>query len=393
MCLHRILTGVLCFLSSWPAWAQRFDKSILLEGRKREFIVVQPSGNAPKNGFPVVFMFHGTSGDGEKMYQTSGWKELGETEKFISVYPSSLAYCINDPQEGMGVTTKWNNGDLQTAACPGQILRDDLSFIRSIVDTLKKGFSIDSRRIYACGFSNGAAMTAKLAVAMSDLFAATVSASGPLFDLDSGQVNPKIPCWFTVGTRDDRFLDAIGQGLSSFPYNDSALLILQNPIDNFLGSMGLKQTYSSKDSIAKLTFYQFNRDLNNMLTENKFVFLLAKDMFHVFPNGTNYPVFESAPLYWNQFFKNIIKPLSTPVNYQKTVKRSWTLVSNINQTHLWIKSEFPLIREKINIVDYLGQVYQTLELNGMDQRVDISGLAPGLYFIQGKLGSGKFVRL
>ena len=30
-----------------------------------------------------------------------------------------------------------------------------------------------------------------------------------------------------------------------------------------------------------------------MPTENKFVFILAEDLFHVFPNGTNYHVFES----------------------------------------------------------------------------------------------------
>lgn len=64
----------------------RRDFTVNFEGVNREFIVVRPSGVVPAGGYPVVFMLHGTSGDGEKFYQGSGWKEKGEAEKFIRFF-------------------------------------------------------------------------------------------------------------------------------------------------------------------------------------------------------------------------------------------------------------------------------------------------------------------
>ena len=50
----------------------------IIDGDTREYYVHVPAaynGTAPA---PVVFMLHGTSGDGENFYNISGWKELGE---------------------------------------------------------------------------------------------------------------------------------------------------------------------------------------------------------------------------------------------------------------------------------------------------------------------------
>ncbi len=58
----------------------RTDFTLKLDGADREYIVVKPSGVVPPGGYPVVFMFHGTSGDGEQFYNTSRWKEKGEKE-------------------------------------------------------------------------------------------------------------------------------------------------------------------------------------------------------------------------------------------------------------------------------------------------------------------------
>ncbi|MFZ1255451.1 MAG: hypothetical protein WAR77_03820, partial [Saprospiraceae bacterium] len=71
---------------------QRYDIQFMLDGHVRECIIVKPSTAPPVGGYPVVFMLHGTSGDGEKFYNISGWKELGQAENFITVFPSSLSW-------------------------------------------------------------------------------------------------------------------------------------------------------------------------------------------------------------------------------------------------------------------------------------------------------------
>ncbi|MBK6821839.1 MAG: hypothetical protein IPO72_00480 [Saprospiraceae bacterium] len=64
----------------------RYDINLISEGRLRECIVVKPSTSPPIGGYPIVFMLHGTSQDGELFYDNSGWKELGEQENFITVF-------------------------------------------------------------------------------------------------------------------------------------------------------------------------------------------------------------------------------------------------------------------------------------------------------------------
>lgn len=369
--------------------AQRFDKQVNLEGRNREFIISKPTGTVPPGGYPVVVMMHGTSGTGELFYQTSGWKELGQQEKFISVFPSSLSYCIQEDGKNINFT-KWNNGDLQTVACPGQVFRDDILFLRTVIDTLNAGFQINPRRIFLCGFSNGAVMAAKAAVEMSDIIAGSVAASGILHPLDTGQIQPRLPCWLTIGMLDDRFLTALN--VKYIPYNDSALIILNGILNQFTTSLGLQNQYTRKDSSTNLTFYEFGKLNNGATATNKFIFLLARNMFHVFPNGTNYPFFESAPLYWNLFFKNIIKSSTTPIESAAAVNQRINFYPN--PTHSFIKIEFPLSLQQnlLSIIDARGNLVKSLKGQSLGQPIPVHDLPAGVYVVVAGAYRGKFVK-
>lgn len=387
-CLFLILS---CF--KLPiAFGQRFDKTVRLEGRNREFIISKPIGAVPPGGYPVVVMLHGTTGNGELFYQTSGWKELGQQEKFISVFPSSLAYCVQEEGKS-SVVTKWNNGDLQSAACPGQEFKDDVLFMRTVIDTLKSGFQINSQRIYFCGFSNGGVHTAKLAVEMSDIIAASVSASGILHSLDSGTIRPAIPCWLTIGTQDDRFLDAlVNFNIRSIPYNDSALTLFSGILDNFTAGLGLQNQYTRKDSSTNLMFYEYSRLKNGEPASARFIFLLARNMFHVFPNGTNYPFFESAPLYWHFFFKNIVKSSTTPLQSVPTPNPQLKVYPNPAQAYIRIKSPFYPRPSISHIVDARGQLVKQVRIQSADGVIPVHDLPAGLYVLVSGANQVKFIK-
>ncbi|MCB0570845.1 MAG: hypothetical protein KDC66_13815, partial [Phaeodactylibacter sp.] len=79
----------------------------VIDGDTREYYVHVPTGYDEEQPTPVVFMLHGTSGDGEKFYNISGWKEVGEKENILTVYPSSWHHCIIEDGQTMN-TTKWN---------------------------------------------------------------------------------------------------------------------------------------------------------------------------------------------------------------------------------------------------------------------------------------------
>ena len=102
-----------------------------IDGDDREYYVHVPTNYNSGIATPVVFMLHGTSGDGEKFYDGSGWKEVGETENILTVFPSSWRYrIIVDGQTG--ITTKWNSLPAEWTFSPGEIPRDDIKFLRTV---------------------------------------------------------------------------------------------------------------------------------------------------------------------------------------------------------------------------------------------------------------------
>jgi polyhydroxybutyrate depolymerase len=298
----KLLLSLALVLCASLSFAQtRINAKIEVDSVEREFIVVVPSGTAPVGGYPMVFMFHGTSGDGEKFYNISGWKEKGEAEKIVTVFPSSLRYCVTEDSAAPHMTTKWNNGDLQIVACPGQTLKDDVKFVRMMVDTITKLLSIDRTRIYASGFSNGGVFTAKLAVEASDIFAAITTSAGPM--LDSGKAKRMIPTIFSIGTLDDRACAAFG--VSEIPFNDSCAIVLAAFSKQFLQIFGLSLEYT-RDSTALVMRYRFNSLAAAATWEYNFV--LFNGLGHNFPNGTNFPI-AAVDLFW-PFFQQYTLPLS-----------------------------------------------------------------------------------
>ncbi len=307
MTMYKKYLFTFLVLSCYELFSQRFDFKFLFDGVQREFILVRPSGTIPSGGFPIVMMLHGTTGDGEKFFSISGWKELGEKEKFITIYPSSLAYCyVGDL--GFNVTnTKWNNGDLQSVKCPNKIqdFKDDVKFLRKVIDTVQKIANINPKKIFVAGFSNGSVMANKLAVEASDIFAAAASNAGQLHPLDSGKPLKYIPVWQTIGVADDYIVEQIGKPL---PFNDSLTAFVPKMSSVIRGAENISDTNSLAKSEYLFT-YTFNKPKQKGQT-NYFLYSYIKDLTHLFPNGVNHPVAASV-LYWD-FFKQVTS-IATPL--------------------------------------------------------------------------------
>jgi polyhydroxybutyrate depolymerase len=306
--MKYILTMLLFLATSCFSQAQtRIDATMLVDSAQREFIVSIPSGAAPSGGYPLVFMFHGTSQNGEIFYNESQWKEKGEVEKFITVFPTALRYCIDEDGVQRN-TTKWHNGELEEIACPGQYLKNDLHFVRAMIDSIKQRFPIDARKIYASGFSNGAGFASKLAVEMSDVFSAVAVSGGALSVGDSAAPVRPIPVWFSLGTLDDKWLASFAAlGITEFPFNDSTLMFLSRPIRRFLAVLNLKEEYT-RTEVGRTITYIFRTPAVPSDSSAEFRFTLINNMFHVYPNGSNVPIM-AADIFWD-FFSNYSIPLS-----------------------------------------------------------------------------------
>ncbi|MBK9107431.1 MAG: T9SS type A sorting domain-containing protein [Saprospiraceae bacterium] len=300
--MKRIFTITLFLFTLFQLYSQRrYDVRFPLDGHMRECIVVQPSTPPPPGGYPIVYMLHGTSGDGEKFYNISGWKELGEEENFITVFPSSLSWCfVEDGIEKHN--TRWINGSVTENPCSGapQNYVDDVKFLKLLAKLISDSLPVNRSMIFACGFSNGCSMIHKLAVDAGDVFAALAGCSSVLAQSDSARPIVRVPLWTLVGSLDDRF---IVPPFTELPFgNDSILGYLKDPIRRTLGCQGLEESFV-KTETDSLHTYQFLVNKTGEVAA-PYIFTLAKGMTHEFPNGSNY--FFNGPRRFWEFFKRSI---------------------------------------------------------------------------------------
>lgn len=354
---------IIAFMCYSVSIAQRVDSKIIVNNQPREFITVKPSGLSPSGGYPMVFMLHGTSGDGEKFYNISGWKELGEKEKIVTVFPTALTYCwVEDGIQKN--TTKWSDSETFGKLCPGETPKDDISFFRKMIDTITKVLPINKKMIFVSGFSSGGVMASKLGVDLAGIISAAGCSAGFLNENDTvSSLKPKIPFWEIIGTHDSHFLE------SSFkrpaPFNDSILAWTQFNIRNYLNTLDLTDKYSKDSTPISLT-YEFKTPVPGN-TGGYFKYTLFKGLEHEYFNGKNYlPNNTSLPteaeLFW-EFFKQAVNTI-TPVQEIKLYTPSIRAYPNPSKNVVYL--DFTDYRNTepiyIQIMDLTGKLVKTTSL-------------------------------
>lgn len=266
--------------------------TVRVDGDAREYYVHVPKNYQPKRKTAVVLMLHGTSGTGNKFYRISGWKELGDRENVLTVFPSSWEYCIHS-QGQTYTTTKWNVYPTSSYSyCSGQTPRNDIKFLNKIVSQLHKKFNVDNRRIYLVGFSNGGAMAFRCAVEMSSVFAAIVEASGTATLVDTYQPIQNIPIALQVGSVE------INIPMQAFQHALKNNLSLQTAIGNHANNFN----FSTNSNITGNPNHMLTATFQSIPAADprEFVIMLVKNLGHKYPNGRNHPM-RAAKVHWDWF--------------------------------------------------------------------------------------------
>ena len=280
--------------------------TLVTDGITREYYVHVPSGYNVKTPIPVVFMLHGSGGNGEKFYNISGWKEVGETENILTVFPSSRQYsCVFDDGVKKHNAEKWNSYDLEL--CNGETAADDVTFLSQVIDSLKQVYHVDEKRIYMVGFSNGGEMSSRAAIELSDKLAAAVACAGALPVDTSFLPVRKLPVLLEVGNLDDNLLAKLGttnplpmdidQLFSNFP-------AVREVTNTFVNAFALDSNYTTGGDPNTFVY----ADYTGLTAKNDqaFRFMLVKGLGHSYPNGKNHPM-KGAEVQW-EWMKNYQLP-------------------------------------------------------------------------------------
>lgn len=276
-------------------------------GTSREFYVHVPEGYTGESATPVVFMLHGTGGNGLEFYENSGWREVGDTENIITVFPSAIQYCIIDDGVVKNIT-KWNSVPASWTFCADEIQYDDIEFFKEIITDLNENLNVDNRRIYLVGFSNGGEMAAKCSIEMSDVFAAIVESAGSFYVEDCLNIPTytpirKMPITLQIGNRD------YGPGNIGDPiplsYFDT---LLTTPCLDIRNGTHYNKAHAQINSFELNPEFVLTGDTNSIVVAsysaldgdplNKFNFVFVDSLAHAYPNGINHPI-HAAVLNWD----------------------------------------------------------------------------------------------
>ncbi|KAA1425709.1 alpha/beta hydrolase family esterase [Nocardioides antri] len=128
----------------------------LPDGAEVEYLLHAPPAVERGRPLPLVLVFHGSPGSPEDMARLTRFDALADDEGFLVVYPSS----VGDPEE-----------------------------VGALLDRLTDVWPVDTRRVYAAGFSRGASTTYVLAEDLSRRIAAFAPVSG----IQYGDFAPRSP--------------------------------------------------------------------------------------------------------------------------------------------------------------------------------------------------------
>ncbi|MES2629202.1 MAG: T9SS type A sorting domain-containing protein [Bacteroidota bacterium] len=370
---------VLSFLLLFCTFAnaqQNTAHTLVHQGYTRNFLVHTPPGYNPAIKYPVVFVLHGGGlGTGPQVQNNSGMDKVADTAKFITVYPDAL-------------NTNWADGRSNQSDDAGI---DDVGFVSAMIDFLLTSYSIDATMVYSCGMSNGAFMSNRLAIDLSDRIAAIGAVAGTMGESLAQRFPPANPM---------PFIGFHGTSDTYVPYNGGAVLLIRG---NALGAEEVAGMYAGFGGcgVTPVITDITNSNLLDMSTVKKYTYTNCNSgtevvLFkinnggHTWPGGTRLLTFGSTNMDINasaelwKFFKTKKRPGAPTVAGSASSAVSETL-SHIypNPATTEITVQY-LGKTQLVITDKSGVTYpvKVTGVQGKNKKIDVSGLRSGEYVLK-----------
>lgn len=163
--------------------------------RRRTYIAHVPPSYKKGASTPLIIALHGGGQDAKAAVDFFGLNVTADKDHFIVVYPQGTGTRL------LGKTIGTWNADV----CCGYAQQkriDDVAFLSSMIDQLEKDFSIDPKRIFATGHSNGSMMAFKLACDLANRIAAIAPSSGQRSIPESCRPSRPVSILYFHGTED-----------------------------------------------------------------------------------------------------------------------------------------------------------------------------------------------
>ncbi len=158
------------------------ELSVTHAGQQRSYILRVPDTESSKGpGLPLVLVLHGGGGNAENAEDMTGFTKVGAREGFLVAYPNGSGGVA-------GSLLTWNAGHCCGAALDKGV--DDVGFLAAVIDDVARRHRVDPARVYLTGMSNGAMMSHRGGIELSDRIAAIAPVVGAVFGDEPTPASP-----------------------------------------------------------------------------------------------------------------------------------------------------------------------------------------------------------
>lgn len=358
---------ILLFITNICFCQTNIYDSIYVGNRWRTFLTHLPTGYNTSTNYPLVLAFHGGSPLGYQSIQyQSRLSQKSDSSGFIVVYPEGVKIAGN---------RTWNAGGCCAPATGLNI--NDVGFVNSLLNNLFASRPIDTMRVYATGFSNGALLCYRIANQLTSRFAAIAPVAGDLmyYPWNPSRAIPIIS-FHSYLDQNVKYYGGttIGSTGTYFPPQDSMFSIISS-------------NYAC-NTVKSILFHNVNQfdhfKYSNCTCNSVIEQYVSYDGDHSWPGGlvsgtaTVSNQFSATYLMW-QFFQNYTKSCITTDDNEIRIEKNITCFPNPFSNKISITNNLGI--EPCFLINSFGRIVWCGE--NINQ-TDFSFLSNGLYILKFK---------
>jgi polyhydroxybutyrate depolymerase len=343
--------------------------SILSGNIYRTFRLYVPKSYSVTTESSLVLDLHGYTSNAEQEQYYSNFKSISDTANFLIVYPNGTKLP--------GTSTQFWNAGLSSSAV------NDVAFLSDLIDHIKKKYTIDANRVYACGMSNGGFMSHTLACALNYKIAAIASVTGSMF------VSQYTTC---VPNRVVPVLQIHGTADQTVPYIGNSSMLAVDTLMKFWVKHNHCDPVPVIDSVLDVNkadsctavHYIFKNGMQGATCE---LYKIIKGG-HTWPGalykiGVTNQDFNASEKIWQFFRKYKLSDMLTIPETKGEMEIAMYPNPCIDKLNIEV-----LQLTSVAIVDVTGKVV----LRSTQSEIDVRDLAKGLYFVHISTKNGETVK-
>lgn len=374
---YLIMVLLMCGLSSLCMAQQTLNYTLTVDSVQREFLLYVPASYTGNASVPLVLSYHGLGGNAQAQMDDHDFRPLADSVGFLVAHPQGA------PIIGPGVRG-WNFGN--------DTLPDDVRFTSAIIDTIAADYNLNLDRVYACGMSFGGFFSIFLAGQLSDRIASVASVAGTVVSaVPDSLITPERPIsLLQIHGTNDFNVAYNGSPISQSVQYILDLFVAHNNCDSTPTTTSLPDTDPTDGSTVEYIVYANGEDGtvvehvritgggHTWPDENTNAQRVNRDI-----NGC-----EEIWKFFSRFDMNGALEVATAVD-----PMVYAIDINVypNPTHKYIHLQAGSTVRDLTIITATGQEFVPSASSSYSQnRIDVSSLPSGLYFISGQTDGGVF---